>query len=558
MTIFSERLLEIFRNVPHKTALTLLKSGEDDHPISYARLVEGAAAYRELYHQAGVETGDVVIIILKHGSDLVYAFWGAVLHGAVPSILPFLSEKLSPDIYRQSLTALMDITAPKAFLTYPEFVPEVEKARAQAQSNPMVLVGEELTLQENPRLNAPGGLACGEDDIVLLQHSSGTTGLKKGVALSHGAVFRQLDSYARALELKEDDVVVSWLPLYHDMGLIAGFLMPILLGKHLVLMSPFDWVKAPYRLFQAVTEYRGTLMWLPNFAYNFCAQKIRARDLEGVDLSSLRVVTNCSETIHWKSHELFLDRYREYGLNPAALGASYAMAENVFAVTQGGGGVRPMSTDEISTRAFQEDRLARPSRGEDTIKWVSSGTLLDNVEVRVLGEKDQPLPERHVGEIVLRSDCMLTEYYNRPGETQKAFLDGWYRTGDLGYTANGEVFVTGRIKELIIVGGKNVFPQDLERLVNEIPGVYPGRVVAFGLYNDRIGTEEIVIIAETEIEDPGERRELETRIRLKINQGTDVVARYVHAVEPKWLIKTSSGKIGRGANEEKYRREFLV
>ncbi|MBS1249097.1 MAG: putative ligase [Chloroflexi bacterium] len=494
----------------------------------------------------------MVIIILEHGVDLIYAFWGAVLHGAIPSILPFLSEKLSPEIYRQSLSALIEITSPAAFITYPAFVGEVQQAAGGTSSPSAILTNAQVGRQTSFSSQSWPGLERDPDEIVLLQHSSGTTGLKKGVALSHRSVFNQLESYAAALNLNNDDIVVSWLPLYHDMGLIAGFLLPILSGLHLVLMSPFDWVKAPQKLFQAITQYQATLTWIPNFAYNFCAKKIRSQYLEGVDLSSLRAVTNCSETIHWRSHQIFLERFEPYGLNPTALAASYAMAENVFAVTQGGGGHRPMSVDEIDARDFRTKGIARPSTMGDTIKWVSSGTPLENVEIRILDENLQDMPERHVGEIVLRSNCTLSEYFKRPSITQKAFLDGWYRTGDIGYLADGEVYVTGRKKELIIVGGKNIYPQDLERLANDVPGVHPGRVVAFGVYNENIGTEEIVLIAESETTDTAQKRRIATQIRQKINQGTDTAVRYVRVVKPKWLIKTSSGKIARGANRQKY------
>ena len=178
------------------------------------------------------------------------------------------------------------------------------------------------------------GFSRNPEDIVLLQHSSGTTGLQKGVALSHQAVFNQLDAYGESLSLNENDVIVSWLPLYHDMGLIAGFIMPVLSGVPLVLLSPFDWVRAPYKLLQSISKYSGTLVWLPNFAYNFSAQKIRDRHIEGVDLSSLRAIINCSEPVRWESHQAFYERFKAYGLKSEMLQTSYAMAENVFSVTQ--------------------------------------------------------------------------------------------------------------------------------------------------------------------------------------------------------------------------------
>ncbi|RLD09937.1 MAG: hypothetical protein DRI56_03435 [Chloroflexota bacterium] len=552
MSVFSQQLKNHYHTIPRQPAVTIQRAGEPDQPITYAELVHGAAKYARALQNAGIRPGEVVIIILEHGADLIYAFWGAVLQGAIPSILPFLTEKLSPEIYRQSLSALINITTPAAFITYPAFVSEVQEAAAGADSMPTILTSADLPQEAPLDFQTLPGLQRNPNDIVLLQHSSGTTGLKKGVALTHQAVFNQLENYASALKLREDDVVISWLPLYHDMGLIAGFLLPVLSGLHLVLMSPFDWIRAPQMMFKAITQYQGTLTWMPNFAYNFCAQKIRPQYLKGINLSSLRAITNCSETIHWKSHQIFLERFAPHGLAPAALAASYAMAENVFAVTQGGGGHRPMSVDQIDAHDFQTKRIARPATDGNTITWVSSGTPLDNVEIRVLDENLQPLPERGVGEIILRSDCMLTEYFNRPHATQEAFLEGWYRTGDIGYIANGEVYVTGRQKELIIVGGKNIYPQDLERLANQVSGVHSGRVVAFGVYNENIGTEEVVLVAESETTDPAQRQAIATQIRQKINQGTDTVVRYVRIVEPKWLIKTSSGKIARGANRQKY------
>jgi fatty-acyl-CoA synthase len=371
------------------------------------------------------------------------------------------------------------------------------------------------------------------------------------VALSHVAVFNQLKSYATALQLNAEDVVVSWLPLYHDMGLIAGFLMPVLEGIPLVLLSPFDWVRAPYRLLQAVSKYRGTLSWLPNFAYNFCAQKIRDRDLEGVDLSSWRSISNCSEPMVWRSHQMFLERFRSFGLRYGALTTCYAMAENVFAVTQGGVG-GPVTVDEVDQRSYLVERIARPAVvGQPSIRMLSCGRPIDNTQVRVLDEKHHELPERRVGEIALLSDCMLNEYYRRPDATAKAFHNGWYLTGDLGYMADGEVYVTGRKKDLIIVGGKNIYPQDLESLASEVEGIHPGRVAAFGVFNEDTGTEDVVIVAEVE-DETADREMLANEVRQRVTRGSDIALRNVQLVERGWLLKTSSGKVARSANREKY------
>ena len=560
---FSAALRQIWQEIPDQRAIILLspEQGVEEHNaevISYRRLISGAAGYARALAGAGIQPGEVVILILQHGMDLVYAFWGAILHGAIPSIMPFLTEKLSPEHYRRSLVSLFEITAPAAVITYPEFLSELQVAAQGASSIRAVLNTNDIGLLEDRVKLFDGlrGLERKPEDIVLLQHSSGTTGLQKGVALSHQAVFHQIESYAQAIDLRPDDVVVSWLPLYHDMGLIAGFIMPVLSRVPLVLMSPFDWVRAPYKLLQAVSQHRGTLSWLPNFAYNFCAQKIRNRYLKDIDLSSWRAVINCSEPMYWHSHQMFLQRFQPYGLRPEALATCYAMAENVFAVTQGGIH-QPVRTDCISQQAFTNEHAARPSSdGEAEIKMLSAGPPIENTHVRILHpETRQELPERQVGEIALQSNCMLTGYYNRADLTAKAFHDGWYLTGDLGYIADGELYITGRKKDLIIVGGKNIYPQDLESLASEVEGVHPGRVAALGVANETSGTDDVIIVAEVDVDDAQERQRIADQVRSVVTKGSDVALRYVHLVERGWLIKTSSGKVSRSANREKYLAE---
>ncbi len=554
MSTFFERLAQISQTDGDRIAVHLLDSRQPGKHLSYDDLLNGSAAYARALQAAGIQPGEVVVLILQHSEALLCAFFGAVLHGAIPSIMPFLTEKLSPSQYRQSLTALIEITAPAAMITYSEFIDEIDRAIPAGSSVRVVLVSERITAQSTTDWAKLRGAGRSEQDIVLLQHSSGTTGLQKGVALSHQAVFNQLDAYAKALELGSQDVVVSWLPLYHDMGLIAGFLLPLLNRIPLVLMSPFDWVRAPHRLMQAVSQYHGTLSWLPNFAYNFCARMVRGRDLEAVDLSSWRAISNCSEPMHLRSHQLFLERFQTYGLRPSSLATCYAMAENVFAVTQGGID-GPVHVDAVSQASFLKERRAIPAAPtEPSIQMLSAGKPIDHTRVCILDDSANLMPERQVGEIAIQSNCMLSGYYQRDDLTRKAFHNGWYLTGDLGYLAEGEVYVTGRKKDIMIVGGKNIYPQDLENLANEVPGVHPGRVVAFGVESEETGTEEVVIVAEQDGDNASERERAGTaeRIRQKINSGSDITLRYVKIVERGWLLKTSSGKIARRANREKY------
>ncbi|MBK7318657.1 AMP-binding protein [Candidatus Villigracilis affinis] len=556
MTTLADLIHQNYSKNPEKAAIILQHAGQDDKPVSYHDLVTGSARYARTYAEAGLQPGEVIILILQHGEDLVYSFWGAILHGAIPAIMPFLTEKLSPERYRADLAALLSVTQPTAIVTYPEFESDIRSAMTADSSVRTVLLTSQLAPETEPDFSQLRGLHCKPTDIVLLQHSSGTTGLQKGVALSHEAVLNQLNAYTRALQLTSDDVLVSWLPLYHDMGLIAGFLMPILMGITLVLQSPFDWVRAPHKLFQSVSKYKGTLSWLPNFAYNFCAQKVRERDLEGVDLSSWRVITNCSEPVKWESHQAFFQRFEKYGLRESALNCSYAMAENVFGVTQTPLGTKPV-TDEIDRESYINERIANPPMdGKPALKMMSSGRALPNTRLLILSEDGKPLPDKVIGEIALQSDCMLTGYYHRPDATEKALRDGWYLTGDYGYTLNSEVFVAGRKKDMIIVGGKNVYPQDLESLAYEVPGIHAGRAVAFGIEDAKAGTEEVVIVAEVDTENPEERQRIADALRKHITQNSAIALRHAHIVDPKWILKTSSGKTARSANREKFLQEL--
>ena len=555
-TTFPEQLKALHSRRPGQVAVYLQFSGREDLSLTYEQLLRGASAYARTLEQEGVQPGEVIVLILQHGEDLVYSFWGAILQGAIPSIMPFLTEKLSPERYRADLSALVSVTKPAAIVTYPEFEAEVRAALQKGDSVRSVIVTDRIEAQSGIDLPAMAGFQRKPEGIVLLQHSSGTTGLQKGVALSHQAVFNQLNSYRKALSMSDEDVIISWLPLYHDMGLIAGFLMPILTGIPLVLMSPFDWVRAPYKLLQSISKYRGSLTWLPNFAFTFCAQKIRDRHIEGVDLSSLRAVTNCSEPVRWDSHLAFYERFQEFGIKLEALQTSYAMAENVFGVTQSQLGSLPV-VEEIDREAFMVERVAKSVVDrQPSMKMMSSGKPLENVRVKVLDRNGNELPDRVIGELALRSDCMLTGYFNRPDLTEKAFRDGWYLTGDYGYVSEGEVFVSGRKKDMIIVGGKNIYPQDLESLTYEVPGVHAGRSVAFGMFDEAQGTEEVVIIAEGDSDDEGEQQKIADAIRLHVTKNSAIALRHVRVVGPKWILKTSSGKTARAANKDKFLKEL--
>ena len=543
-------------SMPNRNALTLLTPNES-HTVTYREFFEQAARYARALEKAGVRPHDLVVLVLQHGPDVLYGFWGAMLLGAVPSIFPFLTPKLDPDRYFESVRTLVELSEVKAVITYPEMQDALEDHLRGIQTLGAILNVTDLE-PEDALDDYLGREPAQPNDTAFLQHSSGSTGLQKGVMLSHAAVLNQIAAYSTAIDLSPEDVIVSWLPLYHDMGLIAGFIMPVVQGVHLVLMSPFDWVREPHMLLNAIQTYGGTLCWLPNFAYNFLATRVRKSALSGLDLSSLRAVINCSEPVRYESHTLFANKYVPFGLPHNALATCYAMAENTFAVTQSAIGVSP-TLDIIDRDLLMEQQIAHPADGTSvrTVTMVSCGTPIHNTEIRIVDANRRDLPERRIGEVALRSDCMLTGYYHRDDATAQAMQDGWYFTGDLGYIADGELYITGRKKDLIIVGGKNIYPQDIEHILNDIPGVHPGRTVAFGVLNESLGTEDIAVVCEVETDDPAERDRITKEIRTRIAQTTDVMAHYVHLVEAGWLIKTSSGKIARAANRQKFLEEVL-
>jgi fatty-acyl-CoA synthase len=543
------------RTPDHLTLIFWPEDGPHEH-VTAARFHAEAAAFAQALQATGIGPDDLVVLVLHHSRPLLSAFWGALYLGAIPSIFPFLTEKLDPALYLERVRTLVAHSGVRAVITFPDFKADLSALLADVGCRVLStddVPGIESVGDFTPLWEQPSG-----EKIAFLQHSSGTTGLQKGVALSHRAVLNQVEAYGEAIKLTPQDVIVSWLPLYHDMGLIAGFVMPIVAGNTLVLMSPFHWVRAPRILFQAIDAYRGTLCWLPNFAYNHCVRAVRKRDLEGIGLRHWRAAINCSEPVRLDSHRMFLERFAPYGFREEALAVSYAMAENTFAVTQTPVG-QPAHVDWVSVRALQEERHALPAPPDapGSVAVVSCGYPIPGCEVAVVDETGARLPDRRVGEIIIRSSSMLSEYHARPDVTAEAIRDGWYYSGDMGYIAEGRLYVSGRKKDLIIVGGKNVYPQDLEAIANTVPGIHPGRAVAFGVMDERLGTESIVIVCELESTTaPEEIHTIERELRRRVVEQTEVTLRDVRLVDGRWLIKTSSGKIARNDNRAKYLREF--
>jgi acyl-CoA synthetase (AMP-forming)/AMP-acid ligase II len=423
--------------------------------------------------------------------------------------------------------------------------------------------GRVLAVDEVLAKSVADGVACNarstDDAPAFLQFTSGTTGPPRAIIHTHRRVLELIAAKDRKDRYRPGDVVVSWLPLYHDLGLVSGLLTPLVIGLPTVLISPLHWVRDPRILFAAVHEFGGTHCWMPNFALNHCARHVRDRDLDGIDLRRWRALVLGGEPVRLASLELFAERFRRYGFHDGALIAGYGMAENIEGATATVEG-RPPRVDWVCQRTLHEDRRAVPAQPQATgsTPIVSCGVPLAGTEVAIASARGDWLPERHVGEIALRSAYMFTGYHRRPDLTAAAIHDGWFHTGDLGYLADGELYVCGRKKDLIIVGGRNFHPEDVESIADAVEGIRPGRAVAFGIDDERLGSERAVVLCELRdatSADASGRLAVERELRQSVVRTLDLVLGEVRFVEPGWIVKTSSGKLARAANREKYLRE---
>lgn len=514
----------------------------------WAQLLRSASRAARWLEAQGVQRGEVCALIVRHHPYFYPLYLGISALGAMPSVLAYPNARLHADKFRHGLVGMSQRSGLDHILTEPDLVDVVSPLVGASGSTirDVLCPLEALAGPEGDGHPIVEHAPATADEACLLQHSSGTTGLQKPVVLSHRALLEHARRYGESIQLTENDRVASWLPLYHDMGLIAAFYLPLICGVPLVQLSPLEWVLSPAMLPRAISDERATLCWLPNFAYNFMADRIREEDLQGVSLESLRLVVNCSEPVRADSHDRFHRRFAPYGLRSEALGACYAMAETTFAVTQTApvGPARRLSVD----RAELSRGVVVLSAGAAARQCVSSGKPIAGCTVRILDEEGHELPEGRVGDIAISSVSLFDGYRNYPEKTLEVLEDGWYKSGDYGFVSESECYVIGRRKDVIIVAGNNVFPEDIEDAVARVPGVIPGRIVAFGVEDEALGTEVLCVLAETEAESDGDKRALRVAVK-QAGMGIDLTISRVYLVPPRWLIKSSSGKLARATNK---------
>ncbi len=546
-------ILERVEREPGAHAITFLEDDGARHPIELSAVHTDATVRASGLAALGIRRGDVVILVMGHSRALISTFLGALYVGAVPAIFPYLTEKLDPTIYAERVRAMVRGAGATALITTSALRGPV--ARLVADLRCRVADDQEVAAAAVSPPAGPPAPATRED-VAYLQYTSGTSGLQKGVPQTHGALLRYIEANVEVEDLTRADVIVSWLPLSHDLGLVTGLLLPLVLGIPSVLMSPFRWVRDPTLLFQSIHEFRGTLCWMPNFALNHCVRAVRTRDLEGLDLEHWRRILLGGEPVRLDSLQQFEERFRPYGLGAGVLHTGYGMAENVCAATTTDR-TRPVPVDRIRTDALERDARAVPAAAgfAGAVTVVSCGKAYPETQLRVVDRDGVALPERSIGEVVIRSPYLFSGYYHRPDLTAQAMRDGWFLTGDLGYLAAGDLYVCGRKSDIMIVGGRNIQPDEIEALAGTVPGLRAGRAVAFGIDDERTGTQRVVLVCEVQPDlAAADLDAIHTRLRRRAAQEHDVTLADVRLVEKGWVIKTSNGKLARPANREKYLR----
>lgn len=522
-----------------------LYEGDRFQLVSYRDLDVGARRWARLYRQLGTPPDEVAVIVLRHSGELYSSFLGAMMAGVIPSYLPFPTVKQDPRLYWEAHRLLFERIQPRVAVTYADNADALNAIAAPVGCQLIVAGVDPLPEDDGAPIVRRGG-----DDLALLQHSSGTTGLKKGVMLTYGQIERHVTAYARSVGFGADDIVASWLPLYHDMGLITSFLMPLSVGASVVALDPFEWVAKPTSILTAIERHRATHSWQPNFAL---AHMTRTRPPAfKADLSSVKAMVSTSEPCKQSTFDAFNAAFSADGLLPGRLVTSYGMAENVFATTQSSLNRAPRSVRIRIDALRSESRAVALDSGDARGEvFMSCGRPIDGLEVRIdAGPATEGSP---VGEICVRGDFLFDGYYKNHEATAAAFdADGWYHSGDIGFLLDGEIFVCGRKKEMLIIHGRNFYANDIEHAVNDVAGVKPGRTVAFAIYEDETGSEEAVVIVESDLVDASAVRDLKRTIKQRVYDVLELGLRRVEVVTPGWLVKSTAGKVSRSENIKKY------
>ncbi len=555
--------LELVADVEDKRYSHLIDRKQPIVEVTYGALFRRARRVAAALQERGLRHGDRVGLIIPDSPQFVDAIWGTMLAGVVPVPVypPMNIGKL--DAYIDNTTHILRKSGCKLVLTDGRVKPILGKLLSQLPALQAIEVLSKLVepFPENAEMRP---VEVKPDDIAFLQFTSGSTSRPKGVTLTHANLIANVSAIGGAtggISITENSCGVSWLPLFHDMGLIGFVFAPIVNGAaHVRFISPLMFLKRPAVWLQQLSEVRGNITFAPNFAYGLATQRVKPKEIEGIDLSSV-VVAGCgAEPIQYDTLRKFADYYAPYGFKSTAFLPCYGMAEHSLAITFVGLG-DDLQADVVDAESLtaREAKPATPEQvasGEGIIKVVNCGSTFPEHELKIVDDEENTLGDREVGHIRLKGPSIMRGYFEDEENSKKAFVDGWLVTGDLGYTVDGNLFVCGRSKELIIVNGRNFYPQDIEWQAYQIEGVRKGNAIAFPIHDREAGRERVVLAVESRAPEEQSAR-IRGEILAKVLESLSLRLDEILLLPPGTLPKTSSGKLQRTKAAQMFREQQL-
>jgi fatty-acyl-CoA synthase len=512
----------------------------------FAELREDALAVARRLIAHGLVKGDRVALIAETGPDFAALFCGAVYAGVWPVPLPLPTSFGGKDSYIDQIATQMASADPRLLLYPAELAglihPAADRQGCEGQA------WEDFTSGKAPAVALPDVAA---DDICFLQYSSGSTRFPHGVAVTHRGLLNNLAAHGHGMELGAGDRCISWLPWYHDMGLVGCMLSVIANQVSGDYLKTEDFARRPLAWLDMISRNEGaSISYSPTFGYDICSRRISSQTnvAERFDLSRWRIAGNGADMIRPDVMQNFVDAFADAGFNASAFMPSYGLAEATLAVTlmPPGEGIRVELVAEERLSGAPRD-LSRPARYRAI---VNCGKPVRGMEVVVRGEHGDALIDHHIGKVWCRGDSVMHSYYRDPEATAACMEAGWLDTGDMGYMANGYLFIVGRAKDMIIINGKNHWPQDIEWAVEQLPGFHQGDIAAFALEMEN-GEEIPAVLVHCRVTNPDERKRLHEEIRDKVRSITGMNC-VIELVPPRTLPRTSSGKLSRAKAKKLY------
>jgi len=549
-----DTLLWHVRKHPERLHIHFYSDEEEGERLTYRQLYEGAQLVAFGLQQLGLESGQAVVLMLPSGADYFFCFFGTLLAGGVPvPVYPPGNLKQIEEHLRRHAAIIGNCQA-AIMITTPETVRFARLMQFGASRLRRVATVAELTTS-GP---IPPGRSPRPDDTAFLQYTSGSTGNPKGVILTHANLLANIRAMGRASAASSSDVFVSWLPLYHDMGLIGAWLGSLYFASPLVLMSPLAFIARPIRWLRAIHRFGGTLSAAPNFAYELCLRRIADEELEGIDLSTWRIAFNGAEAVSPLTLHRFTERFRAFGFKQETMTPVYGLAESSVGLAFPPLHQGPV-IDGVKRDLFMRSGKAEPATGDAaaTLQFVNCGRPLPGHQIRIVDGRGRELPDRQEGKLQFKGPSATSGYFRNPEQTAALFDGSWLLSGDLAYIADGDVYITGRSKDIVIRAGRNLYPEELEEAIGALDGIRAGNVAVFGSIDRDSGTERLIVLAECRKRKEEDRQYLRERIRELVVERTALPPDEVVLAPPNTVLKTSSGKIRRSSCQELYEKGLI-